>query len=203
MRAGRGRLSSLDLLPPEAEEDVIWAYEQINKRKRTQDDIRDSLNTRLIARGLKPISRSAFNRAAVRTARMAHRLGEVREIAAAVASKFESGGDEDLTLLVSETIKSVVFEILEKADPARLKPDSFTAEMLANLALALKNAEAAKKISADVRTRIEKEFATKTGAAIEQVARAKGLTPETVEAIKAKILGVRAPLVLPPPETTS
>lgn len=189
MTGTRGRLSSIDLLPIEAEEDVVWAFGEIRKRKRTQDEIRDQLNLRLRLRGLPEISRSAFNRAAIRTARMAHRLGEVREMAGALASRFEDGGDEELTLLVSETIKTLVFEMLENA--GRLRADGETAEMIANLATALKSAEQAKKVSADTKKLINTTFRKQADAVIDKVAASKGLTPELKEQFKRELFGVR------------
>ena len=65
-RPGRGRLSSLDLLPVDAEADVIWAMGELRARKRLQIDILDSFNLRLTTKGLGPISASAFGRAAMR-----------------------------------------------------------------------------------------------------------------------------------------
>ncbi|CAM5764696.1 DUF3486 family protein [Bosea minatitlanensis] len=189
MAAKRGRLSSIDLLPIEAEEDVAWAFGELRARKQTQDDIREALNLRLKLKGIAPISASAFNRAAVRTARMAHRLGEVREMAAALATKFEDGGDEDLTLMVSETLKTLVFEMLENA--GNLKASPLTAEMMANFATAISAAERAKKISADTRKMIERDFARKADAAIEKVGTFKGLSPEAKEAFKRELFGVR------------
>lgn len=184
---GRGRLSSIDLLPPEAEEDIAWAFGELRKRNRTQEEILESFNLRLAVKGLGPISKSAFNRAAIRTARMAHRLGEVREIANALSSRFEDGGDESLTLLVSETIKSLVFETLENA--GRLRADGVTAEMLANFALALKSAEQAKKVTADTRKVIEANFKKQANEAIEK-AGVKGLSAETKEEFKRLLFGV-------------
>lgn len=189
MASKRGRLSSLDLLPIEAEEDVAWAFAQLRERKQTQEDIRQALNLRLRMKGIEPISSSAFNRAAVRTARMAHRLGEVREMASALASKFEDGGDEDLTLMVSETLKTLIFEMLENA--GNLKASPMTAEMLANFATALSSAERAKKISADTRKIIEKDFRKQADAAIEKVSTVKGLTAEVKDAFRRELFGVR------------
>lgn len=188
MASKRGRLSSLDLLPIEAEEDVAWAFAQLRERKQTQEDIREALNLRLRMKGIEPISSSAFNRAAVRTARMAHRLGEVREMASALASKFEDGGDEDLTLMVSETLKTLIFEMLENA--GNLKASPMTAEMLANFATALSSAERAKKISADTRKMIEKDFRKQAEAAIEKVSTVKGLTAELKDAFRRELFGI-------------
>lgn len=187
-KASRGRLSSLDLLPIEAEEDVVWAYGQLRDRKETQDDIRDSLNVRLAAKGLPPISRSAFNRAAMRTARMAHRLGEVKEIATALATKFEDGSDESLTLLVAETIKSLIFEMMENTN--ELPANGLTAEMMMNLSRALNYAEGAKKISADTKKLVEREFKQKAEGAIAAVAARQGLSKDRVDELRREFLGL-------------
>lgn len=182
---GKDRLSSIDLLPEEAKEDIAWAFSELRARKRTKDEIHESFNLRLATKGLGPISKSAFSRAAVRTARMAHRLGEAREIASALSSRFEEGGDEELTLLVSELIKSIVFEILENA--GRLKADGVTAEMMVNFANAIKAAEQAKKVTADTRKVIEANFKKKAEVAIDGV---KGLTPELKESFRRDLLGL-------------
>jgi hypothetical protein len=195
--ASRGRLSSLDLLPPEAEDDVTWAFGELRKRKLTQGDILDQLNLRLRLKGLGPISSSAFNRAAVRAARMAHRLGEVREIAAALTDKFEDGSNEQLTILAAETIKTMIFETLENA--GQLKANPLTAEMIANFALALKSAEQAKKVSADMAIALRKNFERQADAALDAVARTRGLTDDQKLAIRAELFG----RPLPPPETRS
>lgn len=185
---GRGRLSSIDLLPIEAEEDVVWAWGELRRRKLTQQEIHEQLNLRLKLKGLDGISASAFSRKAVRTARIAHRLGEVREIADALSSRFEDGGDEQLTLLVAETIKTMVFEILENA--GRLKADGLTAEMMANFATALKSAEQAKKVSADMAVVIKKNFEKQAVEAIDKVGKSKGLTAEMKEAFKRELFGI-------------
>jgi hypothetical protein len=189
MGKSAGRLSSLDLLPPEADQAVFEAFQGLRKRKRTQAQLLDDLNKKLAVHGLGPISASAFNRAAVRKAHLAHRLGEVREIAEALSTKLADGGDEDLTLLVSETIKTLVFEMAENASD--LKFGTHTSETIANLANALKSAEQAKKISADTRKIIETNFKKTAEAAIEKVSASRGLSPEIRNAFKKEVLGVR------------
>lgn len=185
---GPGRLSSIDILPDAAAEDVAWAWGEIRKRKLTQEEILDQFNLRLRLKGLGPISRSAFNRAAIRTSRMAHRLGEVREIAAALTDKFEDGSNEQLTMLAAETIKTMVFELLENAGKLRAEP--LTAEMMANFALALKTAVQAKKVEADTALVIEKNFRKKAEEAIDKAGAVKGLTPEMREAFRRELFGI-------------
>ncbi len=188
MRRARGRLSSIDLLPEEAEEDIKWAYEQLKKRKRPQTEILDQLNLKLKIKNLPPISKSAFSRASIRMMAMATRLDETREIAGVLATKFEATESDDLALLLGETIKTIVFEMLENA--GELRANSLSAEMMLNLARAVKTAEDTRRITADTRTRIQKEIASKASEAVEAAGKAKGLTRETVDSIKAQILGL-------------
>ena len=190
-RHGRGRLSSLDLLPAGAEEHVTWALMALRDRKMLQQDILAQLNLRLVTAGVEcpPISSSAFSRASMRLNAMASRLDATREIAAVLANKFEDGPDNDLTLLTAETIKMCIFQSLEQLDNPGADVD--TSEMLGNLANALKSAEQAKTISAVQRSLIEKNFAKKVDAGLAAVAKSRGLSAETVEAFKAGMLGIR------------
>ena len=79
-RAGRGRLSTIDLLPDGAEEDIVWALEQLRARAIPQNLILDQFNSRLASRGMAAVSKSAFSRWSVRKAIQFRRLDEVRAI---------------------------------------------------------------------------------------------------------------------------
>ncbi|RJF70885.1 DUF3486 family protein [Rhodopseudomonas palustris] len=194
-RTKRGRLSGIDRLPSWADEAKLWAFEQLKERKLSQLDILDGFNERLKVAAfgegiIRPpqISRSAFNRTAIKVAALSMRLQETREIAAVIAPKLDEAGDNSLTLLVAETLKTLISEMLGNA--GELKADGDTAEMLMLTSRALKHAEEAKRISADGRRKIEAEFKAKASKAVDQIAKAKGLTTETIDAIKAKILGI-------------
>jgi len=194
-KAKRGRLSEIDKLPEWADEAKLWAFEQLKERKVTQLDILDGFNGRLKVAAFEQgitdppvISRSAFNRTAIRIAVLSRRLEETREIAAVIAPKLDEAGDNSLTLMVAETLKTLISEMLGNA--GELQADGDTAEMLMMTARALAAAETAKRISSDGRRKIEAELNSKASKAIDQVAKTKGLTAETVDAIKAKILGI-------------
>lgn len=196
MKRGRGRLSSIDLLPEWAEPAVTTALAKLRDNKLPQLQILEEFNAELRALAfaagvINPpqISSSAFNRKTMRLAQHGRRLAETREIASALASKLEAGGDEDLTLMLAETIKTLVFEMLERADgvPAA----DWSAEMMANFALALKSAEQAKKVTADMKLLIEKNFARQAEAAIEKVSALKGLSPEAKREFRRELFGVR------------
>lgn len=184
-RRGRGRLSSIDLLPEEAAAVVSWAMEQIRARNLTQDDIRDEFNARLAALGLGPISKSAFNRHALRLATMARRLEETREIAAALTERMEPGKADDLTVMVAEAIKTLVFELMEKAGEGGISTKGAM-----ELARAVQAAASAQKLSTERRREIEKEFAKKAQKAIGAAGRKAGLSAAAIAQIERDVLGI-------------
>lgn len=194
-RAMRGRLSTIDTLPEWADEAKLNAFTALKERKLAQLAILDTFNAELrvaaLANGVTDapqISRSAFNRTSLRLALLGRRLEETREIAAVLAPKLDQAGDNSITLMVAETIKSLVAEMLSNA--GELKADGDTAEMLLFTARTLAAAEQAKRISSDTRRKIETELKDKTSKAVDLVAKAKGLSKETVADIKAQILGI-------------
>ncbi|MCV0428831.1 MAG: DUF3486 family protein, partial [Roseibium sp.] len=93
---------------------------------------------------------------------------------------------DDLTLIAAEAIKTLTFELLTDAGESGMAPKD--AMSLAN---ALRAACQAQGVSTQRRLKVEKEFAEKASEAVEKVAKVKGITTETAEAIKAQILGVR------------
>ncbi|MBI1201478.1 MAG: DUF3486 family protein [Rhodopseudomonas sp.] len=194
-RAMRGRLSAIDTLPEWADEAKFNAFTALKERKLAQLEILDTFNAELrvaaLANGVTDcpqISRSAFNRTSLRLALLGRRLEETREIAAVLAPKLDQAGDNSITLMVAETIKSLVAEMLSNAD--EMKADGDTAEMLLFTARTLAAAEQAKRISSDTRKKIETELNDKASKAVDLVAKAKGLSKETVADIKAQILGI-------------
>ena len=183
-RRGRGRLSSIDTLPDEAQPDVEWALEELRERKLPQTEILDAFNTRLRKRGIEPVSKSAFSRYAVRKAIQFRQLDEARRISGELVAALGADGADDLTIAVGEMLKLATMQILERGanDPLDIM----------SLARAVQAATSAQKTSAEHRRRIEQRMAEKIDSAVEQVAKVKGITAETAEAIKAQILGVKA-----------
>lgn len=190
-RSGRGRLSSIELLPAEAEPIVAWAMQELRNRDHHQTDILDEFNKRLkhlaldMGEPIAPISRSAFNRYTLRLATTARRLEETRAIAGALTERLQPGDTDDLTVMVAEAIKTLVFEILESSEDGTVDTKGAM-----ELARALQAAASAQSISSERRRKVQKEFDEKAAKAIDQVGKEKGLSGETVEAIKAQVLGV-------------
>lgn len=181
----RGRLSSIDLVPEHAQDEVMWALAQLNRRERTQEDIRFELNGRLAVKGVEPISRSAFNRKAVRLAAMKRRLDEARHIFVGVADQFTPEKVDESNIGIGEVLKMLIFELTDASG------GEVSTKGAMELAKAYHSVISGQKLSAERRQKVQADYAKAAGAAVDAVAAEKGLSAETVEQIKAKILGVQ------------
>lgn len=196
-RPGRGRLSSIDLLPREVDDIVAWAADELSNRDRTQLEIYQEFVGKLEARSAEyrgelefeiPGLRS-FNRHAMRLAKLGRMLDETREIVAVLAKKFDPQASDDMTVTAAETIKALVLHMIQ-ATKGEL--DIGHSKNLLELAGAFRQATQAQSVSSDRRRKAEADFAAKVKDAVTTVAKAKGLSTETVEAIQAQVLGVQA-----------
>lgn len=191
-RAGRGRLSAIDLLPPECDELISWAAQQLGMRSRSQLDIYAEWKQKLIALqgetgvGFDIPSFSSFNRYSVKLADITRRLEQTREIAGALSERFDPATSDHLTLVATEAIKSLVFELLQAGGEAGLDPKGAM-----QLAAALKSALQAQSVSTARRLKVEREFEQKAEAAIEKVAGEMGLSADRVAQLRREFLGVR------------
>jgi hypothetical protein len=140
-RRGRGRLSSINLLPDHADAVVAEAMAALADDKLTQTEILDRLNIKLLALDppVEPISRSAFSRHSIRFSAQARRLREARETAAALAERLEDMPEGDIGLMLGETIKAVLNDVLldslvsgETPSLADLKTAAETVQRLAS-----------------------------------------------------------------------
>lgn len=192
---GRGRLSSIDLMPPECDGIVSWAAQELGNRDRTQTEIYAEFVEKCTslkdehagAIEFEIPSFSSFNRHAMRLARLTRRLDQTRSIVASLADKFDPADADNLTVMAAETIKALVLEMLSDADEG-----SINSKDVMQLAAAFRQATQAQAVSTDRRRKAEADLAKKVDAAVTAVARVRGLSAETVSEIKTKILGVSA-----------
>ena len=178
----RGRLSSLDLLPEEARDDLIWAIAELNKRERTQADILFELNDRLEVKGIEPISRSAFNRKAMRLAKRSMQIEERRHIYAGIAERLtpEEVGKADLVL--GEFLKTLIDELL---DGEGMNPKNAM-----ELARAYKDTVMAQRHSVELQQKAESHADAKLKKAVSEVAeevRKAGVSDETMAEINRRL----------------
>ena len=193
-RKGRGQLSGIERLPDECQPVIAWAAQELQNRERTQTEIYEEFFGRLQAiqtehRGELEFaipSFSAFNRYSLKLAVMTRRLEDTRQIAKTIADRFDAGSSDELTLIAAEAIKTLVFELLTDAGEGGIDPKGAM-----NLASALRAAAQAQGVSTARRQKVEKDFAEQVEEAVETVVREKGMSEETAEDIKTRILGVR------------
>lgn len=192
---GRGRLNAIEQLPPECDQVIAWAANELRGRDRTQKDIYEEFFLKLqeLQREFNGEldftipSRSAFNRYSMKQAHLTRRLEDTRAIAASISERFDAEASDDLTLIAAEAIKTLIFELLTDAGESGLDPKG--AMSLAN---ALRAACQAQGVSTQRRLKVEKDFADQAAKVVDKVAKTKGLTAETAEAIKAQILGIKS-----------
>lgn len=185
MADGRGRLSSIDLLPDEAEDDLFWAMAELNRRKRSQADILIELNDRLAVKGCEPISRSAFNRKAVRVAQAARRIAESRALFEGLAPQFTPERVDETNVVIGELIKVLITELLDRPEGA------FSPKGAMEIANAYKTAIQGQAISSERKRRLEAEFAAKVSSAVEKVAKVRGITAEARDQIMEQLGVIR------------
>jgi len=173
MAEGRGRLSSLDLLPEEAQDDIVWAMGELNKRKRTQAEILADLNGRLADKGLDLISKSAFNRRSIRVAAAAKKIAERRALFEGLAPQFTPEKISEADVVIGELIKTLITELLDR------EANEFDPKGAMELARAYKHTIEGQRLSGDAKRRALAEFDAKVGKAVETVSSAKGLTAAT------------------------
>lgn len=186
-REGRGRLSSIDLLPEDAEADIVWALEQLRERTMPQNAILDEFNARLADRGVAKVSKSAFSRWSVRKALQFRRLDEVRAITGDIVTGLGTDGADEVTVAVAEMVKVAAFELLEAGD---LDPKG-----VMELSKALGAVVAAQKTSTEHRRKLEERAAAQVDQALDKMgeaAREAGLSSDRVAQIRRDVLGVRS-----------
>lgn len=200
---GRGRLSSIDLLPDECEPIISWASQEFAARKRSLSDIYGEFKEKLI--GLQGElgldfdipAFSSFHRYSVRLSQMTRRLEQTREIAATISERMDAAGSDDLTLIAAEAIKTLIFELLQDAGDAGISPKgamelanalraAATAQVTSsNRRLKLEAEEKARKVEADMKEKAEK--------VLDVLSNEPGISKEAISRARREFLGVRPP----------
>lgn len=184
-REGRGQLSSIDLLPDDAEAEIMWALEQLRERAMPQTGILAEFNARLADRGIGKVSKSAFSRWSIRKAIQFRRLDEVRAITSDVVSGLGTDGADQVTVAVAEMLKAAIYEQLEGQQDTK---------GILELSRALGSAVAAQKTSAEHRRRLEEQVNAQVAKAADRAgdaAREAGLSADRVAQLRRDVLGVR------------
>ena len=183
-REGRGRLSSIEMLPEEAEPDIAWANEQLRERAQPAIAILAEFNARLADRGIGPISKSAWGRYSVRKAIQFRKHDEARRMSAELVAQLGAEGADEVTVMVAELLKVAMFEQLETG-----KLDT---KNIMELARGLSSVVGAQKTSAEHRRKLQDGMLAKVDKAIEKAgADSSGADAATVlKRIREDVYGI-------------
>lgn len=173
MATERRVLSSLDLLPEECKDDVVWALARLNERQRSQTDILFELNDRLAVKGCGPISKSAFSRRSVRIKRWKDSVAERAAIYSAIAPDLTPEKVASADVVRGEFLKALLDEQIDRAD---------TPKQVLELARAHYAVVSAQRVSADLKKRLLDQERAKLEKAVEDVAGAAEKAGHAVDA---------------------
>lgn len=168
-------LGSLDLLPEECQDDVVWALAELNRRERTQADILFELNDRLAVKGHGPISRAAFSRRSVRLKRRADRLAERDALYAGVIDKITPEKMAEQDIILGELLKTLIDELID---------DARSAEDVKELASAYRQTVSAQGMSAKLKAAAEAAAQKKLEKAVGDAASEAGKAGIPVDAAR-------------------
>lgn len=174
-REGRGRLSSIDMLPEECEPDIVWALEQLDARQKPANMILAEFNARLADRGVAGISKSAWGRWAISKAIKLRKRRQISDIAEVIARERGTDKTDEITILLAEMTKMALFDLLEgRTTFGDLKSASIT----------LSGLESALGKSSERRRRLQAER-DKAAKAIEAIGKEQGADPALMSKITA------------------
>ncbi|WP_321447402.1 phage protein Gp27 family protein [uncultured Cohaesibacter sp.] len=193
-RKGRGRLSSIDLWPDEADFLIEWAVVELGKHDRTQVDILKELNEKILELNdsgvldepIEPVTSSTFNRYTLRLAREQRRKRENQLIMSALHDELNPKAAAKQEQVLFEFLKTLTFEILTSSGEGKLTPKNAL-----ELANALKAIMQAENTSNRLRKEMQKDFDAKTEEVIEKASQSAGLSADQVSQLRRDFLGLR------------
>ena len=139
------------------------------------------------------ISRSSLGRYSQEFEAVTEDIRATRELARAVGKELEDLPGTDATTVVVESLHALIFKVRRQL---LRDEDSLNAKAVADLAKAAKDLATAMGLRTAMEMKIREEAERKikkaAASAVERVAKERGLSADTVGAIKAQILGVKA-----------
>ncbi|MBV1917600.1 MAG: DUF3486 family protein [Sphingomonadaceae bacterium] len=198
-RKGRGRLSSIDLLPEDADEAIAWANAELREKRMPQTEILRQFNAMLADHALGPISKGAFSRYSVRKAVELRRMDASRKITDAMLAKLGPEERSDSTIGAVELLKHRTVELVmgtEEISGKELAAVTLALNRLSAIAKREKEARRAdrKEEREDKQRRLEQEQRDReeTAETVEKIATEAGLGAERISAIRKDVLGLAA-----------
>lgn len=187
-RATRGRQSKIDLLP-EALRNELNAL--LRNPANTQQEVLEAINELIEDHGLDEsmqLSRSGLNRYATKMEDAGKRIKEARKISEMWAERLGSEAESKISMITIEMLRTIVFDITMKLSSGN--DDAIDPKDLRNLTMSIARLERAAATNQKRIIEARKEFALEASEEIEVLGKAEGLTDETVQLFKNKILGI-------------
>lgn len=178
--------SSIDRLPEEVRE----AIGRLRVQGRTIDEILGHLKTLDVE-----VSRSALGRHVKSMAALKERLQASRNMATALVDRFGEQPDNKLGRLNLELMHSILMQTMTASgedEEGEQQPVVFNPQEAMFLSKALQQLAAAEKTDSDRQLKLRAEVAKSAAAKAEEAMKARGMSADTIEAIKHAVLGVAA-----------
>lgn len=132
------------------------------------------------------LSKSAVHRYSQHFERITEDIRLTREMARAVGRELEDLDGGDSTQLLVESLQALLLRArMQLSESEEVEPAA-----VGFLAKAVKDLQTAQKSSVDMQLKLRQQVAKEAAKAAEETAVAQGLSSETVELIKARILGI-------------
>ena len=187
-RRTRGRMSRIEQLPPALKDRL----DELLRNGVPQAEILRRLEDPLREIGERPLSAAGLNRYATQMEEIGAELRETRAIAEAWRSKFGDRPTSELGQLTVEVLSTLAFKASLRARQDSEDPEAgIDPELLGDLALAQFRLERAAEIGTRRERTLREAFAKQAAEAVETEARAQGVGPEGIAALRAAIEGGR------------
>lgn len=200
-RDGRGRLSSIDMLPEDCDDDIAWANLELRERKMPQTEILRQFNARIADKGQAPISKGAFSRYSVRLSIEVRKLDASRQITDAILTRIAPGERSEGMIAATELLKYRILELVMAEDEPNTKLLGEATLALQRLSsTAAREAEVQRRERKDQREEFERAAAEaarldaerEAVAVASKIASEAGLGADKIAAIRRGVLGLAA-----------
>lgn len=198
-RSGRGKLSSIDLLPEVCDEHILWANTELSERRMPQTEILREFNARIADHGCKPISKGAFSRHSVRLAIELRKALATQQITNTILGQFDLTDRSASTIATAELVKNRIVQLVmgaESASDLDINGLTLALNRLSTIARREQQTLAADDAAkADAERRAAEEQRKKEQEAVrkvEKIATEAGLGADRIEAIRKGVLGLAA-----------
>ena len=185
------RPSTIDSLPSEVR-DALHSWLRDPSITQTEATARTNALLADLDIDHPPVSRHAVNRYSLRMKAVGERLVQSRQVADAWIAKLGSRPGGKMGHLVTEMLRTLVFEVSLKLQDAELTSESLpgVTAQLRQLSLAAQRLERASSESERRESEIRRRAAEEAAAAAKESLKRRGLSDQVVAEIQSEILGM-------------